>query len=122
MPGVEPGFSSNHTTDMNTSVVLDAQNNVVGMKQRTSTGRTSQLEGGAFSPDVIDISSTGCRQSNGLLYSADGSLAGSAVSVVVAGLAVVSNTGQVIGDISAEGVVTSSTGNNSIHSAHLYFR
>lgn len=112
LPGMVPEASIGHKIDMNTIVVLDAQNQVVGSTQNAVTGGTPCRV--ATTEDHVVISSEGHRRSNGLVYSSDGSVVGSCVPVVVAGLAVVSTTGDIIGDVSAEGVVTSGTGKYSL--------
>ena len=94
---------------MDTTVVLDAQSHVVGSSYDPEACGAPQRSAAGSSQHNVDISS-GHRQSNGLVYSSDGSVVGSCVPVVAAGLAVVSTSGDIIGDISEEGMVTSGAG------------
>ena len=110
LPGMVAHASEGHKIDLDTTVVLDSQNQVVGSSLNTDICRTPQrLASGSPQPQVA-VSGGGHLQSNGLVYSSDGSVVGSCVPVVVAGLAVVSTSGAIIGDVSAEGVVTSGAG------------
>lgn len=110
LPGMIPEASDGHKIDMNTIVFLDARKQAVAKTQNPSTGGTPRHVATGDSQDHVAVCSEGHRQSNGLVYSADGIIVGSCVPVVSAGLAVVSTSGVIIGDVSAEGVVTSSTG------------
>jgi hypothetical protein len=135
-PGRIPEASDGHHIDMNTIVVLGAQNQVVGSTENVVARGGGTPVGAGHSQRRVSRERSprqstaregplkGHRQSNGLLYAPDGSVVGSCAPVVAEGLAVVSTSGDIIGNVSADGVVTSSAGARSFalryHSSNMY--
>lgn len=110
LPGSEPDSVAGYVLDPETTAILDADNNVVGSKLYSTPGRPVSRYRVATSTESVVISEAGLTESCGLLRSQDGDVIGSCVEGVSAGLAVVSPDGTIIGDVSADGVVTSSSG------------